>query len=192
VFFIKFRQLRLLVVTLAIIFSVLYLFQAKWFWRIFYPWPYRTEITQEAKRLEIDPYLLVALVRVESRFNTNAQSAVGARGLMQVMPETASWAAQQIGLQNFHENQLYQPEINLQIGTWYLNHLFEEFKGNKITGLAAYNAGYGNVHAWVGTGQWSGTMADLQRIPFPETQLYLRAVMRDYEIYKYLYQDENQ
>ena len=187
---IRLRQLRLLIITLAIIFSVLYLIQAKWFWKIFYPWPYRTEITRVAKRLDMDPYLLAALVRVESRFNPNAESVMGARGLMQVMPETATWAAQQIGLQDFHEDQLYQPEINLLIGSWYLNHLFNDFKGNQVTGLAAYNAGRGNVHAWLETGQWKGTIADVEHIPFPETQLYLRAVMRDYELYKYLYSDQ--
>lgn len=189
--FIRLRQLRLLIITLVIIFSALYLLQAEWVWKIFYPWPYRTEITRVAKRTGIDPCLLAALVRVESRFNPNAESVMGARGLMQVMPETATWAAQQIGLRDFHENQLYQPEINLLIGSWYLDHLFKDFQGNQVTGLAAYNAGRGNVHAWLGTGQWMGTMADVGQIPFPETQLYLRAVMRDYELYKHLYGDQS-
>lgn len=188
--FIKLRQLRLLIITLAIICTVLYLLQTKWFWKIFYPWPYRTEITRAAKRLDMDPYLLAALVRVESRFNAGAESSVGARGLMQVMPETAIWTAQQIGIQGFHENQLYQPEVNLLIGSWYLDHLFEDFQGNQITGLAAYNAGRSNVHAWLGTGQWRGTIADVRNVPFPETQLYLRAVIRNYDIYKYLYADQ--
>lgn len=187
---ISYRRLRLLIIALAIVICALYALQSKWFWKIFYPWPYRSEITQAADRLDLDPYLLAALVRVESRFNANAESEAGARGLMQVMPETASWVAKQIGIQDFHENQLDQPGVNLLIGSWYLASLFEDFHGNQVTGLAAYNAGHGNVQAWLKDGLWKGTMADVDRVPFPETQSYLRAVMRDYEIYKYLYADQ--
>jgi len=189
---ISLRRLWLLIIALAIVLCVLYVLQSKWFWKIFYPWPYRSEITQVANQLEIDPYLLAALVRVESGFNANAESAAGARGLMQVMPETASWTAKQIGIQDFHESQLYQPGVDLLIGSWYLANLFKDFHGNQVTGLAAYNAGRGNVQAWLEIGLWKGTMADVDRIPFPETQLYLRAVMRNYEIYKFLYADPAQ
>lgn len=189
---ISLRRLWLLIIALVIVLSVVYVLQSKWFWKIIYPWPYRSEITQVANQLEIDPYMLAALVRVESRFNASAESAAGARGLMQVMPETASWTAKQIGIKDFHESQLDQPGINLLIGSWYLANLFKDFHGNQVTGLAAYNAGRGNVQAWLELGQWKGTMADVDRVPFPETQLYLRAVMRNYEIYKFLYTEPAQ
>ncbi len=189
--FIRFRLIQLIVIIVLICCAALYLAQAKWFWRIFYPWPYRAEITQAAQQLNMDPYLLAALVRVESKFNARAESAAGARGLMQVMPETAAWTAGQIGLQGFQDDQLYQPQTNLLIGSWYLTNLFEDFKGNQVAGLAAYNAGRGHVHDWLATGAWNGTMSDAGRIPYPETQLYLRAVMRDYDIYKYLYADHS-
>ena len=143
-----------------------------------------------AKQLDIDPYLLAALVRVESGFKANAMSAAGARGLMQVMPDTAAWTANQIGIRDYHESQLYQPGVNLLIGSWYLAHLFKDFHGNQVTGLAAYNAGRSNVQTWLESGVWKGTLAGLRPHPFPETQWYLRAVMRDYEIYKYLYADQ--
>jgi soluble lytic murein transglycosylase len=181
------RRLWLLIIALIIVICGMFMLQSKWFLRILYPWPYRTEITRVAGRFDVDPYLLVALVREESRFNADAESAAGARGLMQVMPETASGAAEQIGMPNFDESQLYQPEVNLLIGSWYLAQLFVDFHGNQVVGLAAYNAGRGNVQAWLATGQWMGTMEDINRVPFPETKLYLRAVMRDYDIYKYLY-----
>jgi soluble lytic murein transglycosylase len=191
VVFIRFRQLRLLFIALVIILSVVYVLQARWFWKIFYPWPYRTEITGVARDLDMDPCLLAALIRVESRFNTYAESEVGARGLMQVMPETASWAAAQIGIRDFHKDQLYRPEVNLLIGSWYLDHLFKGFEGNQVAGLAAYNAGRGNVQAWLATGQWEGTIEDAGHIPFPETQLYLQAVIRDYNVYKFLYEGQD-
>jgi soluble lytic murein transglycosylase len=188
---ISLRRLLLFIIALVIILCALYMLQSKWFWKIFYPWPYRTEITQVGKRLDIDPYLLAALVRVESGFKANAMSDAGARGLMQVMPDTAAWTANQIGIRDYHESQLYQPGVNLLIGSWYLAHLLKDFHGNQVTGLAAYNAGRGNVQTWLENGVWKGTMADSDRIPFPETQWYLRAVMRDYEIYKFLYADQD-
>jgi len=187
---ISLRRLWLFIIALLAVLCVLYMLQSRWFWKIFYPWPYRAEITQVAKPLDIDPYLLVALVRVESGFKANAMSTAGARGLMQVMPDTAAWTARQIGIRDYDESQLYQPGVNLMIGSWYLAHLFKDFHGNQVTGLAAYNAGRGNVQTWLDNGLWKGTIADADRIPFPETQLYLRAVMRDYEIYKYLYADQ--
>lgn len=186
-FVINLRQLRWLLLFIVIIFCVLYLLQAKWIWRLFYPWPYRQEITAVAMHSNIDPYLLAALIRVESRFNPAARSDAGAIGLMQVMPNTAASVAGEIGLSNFHPDLLYQPEINLQIGAWYLAHLFREFDGNIVVSLAAYNAGRGNVRAWIATGQWKGTVDDIKHIPFPETQVYLKTVLRDYEVYKYLY-----
>ncbi|MDH7577996.1 MAG: lytic transglycosylase domain-containing protein [Bacillota bacterium] len=185
------RHLRWYLVALLIISSILYFLQAKWFWKLFYPWPYRQEIMTSASRFQLDPHVLAALIRVESRFDPHAQSAAGARGLMQVMPNTAAWVARQIGLQDFHPDLLYQPEVNLLIGSWYLSHLLQEFQGNLPASLAAYNAGRGNVRAWLKTGQWKGTSDDLQRVPFPETQVYLRSVLRDYEIYKYLYGEEH-
>jgi soluble lytic murein transglycosylase len=187
---ITYRQLRLLIITLVIILCALYVLQSKWFWRLFYPWPYRTEITQTAERDAIDPYLLTALVRQESHFNSNAVSTAGARGLMQVMPETAYWSARQMGLQSFDESQLDQPGVNLLIGSWYLAYLLQEFHGNQVAGLAAYNAGRNHVELWLEGGLWKGTMADVDHVPFPETQSYLRAVMRDYQIYRYLYSSQ--
>lgn len=187
-FMIYFRQLRLLLVVLIIILSILYFLQAKWFWKLFYPWPYRQEITEVAVSNRLDPYLLAALIRAESKFDPRARSDAGALGLMQVMPNTAHWAAGEMGLRDFHPALLYQPEINLLIGSWYLSNLFQEFDGNRVVGLAAYNAGRGNVKIWLTTGQWKGTPDDIRNVPFPETQVYLKAVLRDYEIYKHLYE----
>lgn len=188
-YFTGLKRLRSVIVVLVILFGILYLLQAKWFWKIFYPWPYRQEITEAARMFRLDPYLLAALIKVESRFDSNAQSEVGAMGLMQVMPNTAAWVAHQIGMSNFHSELLYEPRINLLIGSWYLSHLIQDFDGNLVVSLAAYNAGRGNVRAWLATDQWKGNMSDLDNIPFPETEVYIRAVLRDYEIYKYLYGD---
>ncbi|AFV12005.1 lytic transglycosylase [Thermacetogenium phaeum DSM 12270] len=184
---INIRRLRLYLFMLLLVVAAVYLLQAKWFWRIFYPWPYKQEIVRAAVNTGIDPCLLVAVVKVESGFNPRARSDAGALGLMQLMPGTAGWVARQTGWQDFHTELLYQPEINLMIGSWYLKHLLQDFDGNLIAGLAAYNAGRGNVEAWVRSGLWKGTKDDLDKIPFPETRAYVRAVLQNYEIYRYLY-----
>jgi soluble lytic murein transglycosylase len=187
-FVINIRRLCLGLIMLLVVGCLFYLLQAKWFWHFFYPWPFKEEIIHVAVDFELDPYLLVAVVKVESGFDPQAHSEAGALGLMQLMPSTARWVAQQTGLVDFHPDLLYQPEINLMIGGWYLRHLLQDFDGNLIAGLAAYNAGRGNVEYWLQTGLWQGTSADLKNIPFPETREYIKAVLRNYEIYKYLYE----
>ncbi|HAA89685.1 MAG: Lytic transglycosylase [Thermoanaerobacterales bacterium 50_218] len=187
--FINLVRLRcFLLVALFLVILSIYLAQAKWFWKIFYPWPYRQEITVAAEGFQLDPYLVAAIVRVESGFNPCARSRVGALGLMQVMPETASWVAKEMGLSEFHPSLLYNSQLNLQIGCWYLAHLLEEFDGNLVVALAAYNAGRGNVHKWLLSDQWEGTAADLHKIPFRETQFFVRSVLRNHKIYRYLYE----
>lgn len=185
------KKIRYLILLVLLITGAIYLTQARWFWRFFYPWPYRQEIQAVAVNNGLDPFLLAALIRVESRFNPGARSEAGAVGMMQIMPETAVWVAREIGVRDFTPEDLYKPEINLQIGAWYLAHLFREFNGNRIAGLAAYNAGRGNVENWLTTGQWQGTVHDLDKIPFRETRVYLKGIVRDYQVYKYLYGDRN-
>lgn len=187
-FVINTRRLCLGLFVLLIVGSLFYLLQAKWFWRFFYPWPFKDEIINVAVDSEVDPCLLVAMVNVESGFDPQARSEAGALGLMQLMPSTAKWVAQQTGFIDFHPDLLYQPEINLMIGGWYLKHLLQDFDGNLAAGLAAYNAGRGNVESWLETGLWQGTTSDLKSIPYPETRAYIRAVLRNYEVYKYLYE----
>lgn len=182
------RLLRLFLIILLILVGIVYLLQAKWFWQTFYPWPYKQEMVQVGASYGVDPFLLAAVAKVESGFNPDACSDAGAVGLMQVMPSTADWIAEQIGYVGFHADLLYQPDVNLSIGSWYLSNLLMEFDGNVVTALAAYNAGRGNVDAWLESERWEGTMHDLNSIPFPETRKYLRSVLRNYEIYQYLYE----
>ncbi|HBG21872.1 MAG TPA: transglycosylase [Peptococcaceae bacterium] len=185
---VNFRRLRLFLIILLILFGIVYFLQAKWFWQASYPWPYKQEMVEVGASYGVDPFLLAAVAKVESGFNPDARSDAGAVGLMQVMPSTADWAAEQMGYDGFHADLLYQPDVNLLIGGWYLSNLLEEFDGDVVTALAAYNAGRGNVSAWLESERWEGTMHDLESIPFPETRDYLRSVLRNYEIYQYLYE----
>ena len=185
---IKIKRLRSLLIIFLIFIGVIYLLQAKWFWKLSHPWPYQQEITEVAVNSGVDPFLLVAVIKVESSFDPQACSDAGAIGLMQVMPSTAKWVAGQIEFDNYQTEMLYQKEVNMMIGSWYLSNLLKEFDGNMVAALAAYNAGRGNVGKWMKTGQWKGTANDLNNIPFPETRSYIKSVLRNYEIYKYLYE----
>lgn len=156
--------------------------------RLVYPIPYRDAIIKSAEQFDADPFLVVAVMYVESRFDPHAESPKGARGLMQVMPDTATWAAEQMGHGELALGELDQPERNIQIGVWYLTYLLGLFDGQISTALAAYNAGPGNVRRWLDSGVWSGSAETLDDIPFGETRSYVRRVLNTYGIYRWLHE----
>jgi len=155
-------------------------------WRVVYPWPYREVVERYAKANGLDPYLVAAVIRVESSFRSSAVSPKGARGLMQIMPATGAWVALEMSLPNFHPDQLFDVELNIRMGTWYLRHLSLQFE-HELVALAAYNGGRGNVKNWLAQGVWSGQEKDVERIPFPETRNYVWRVLRTQAIYRELY-----
>lgn len=155
--------------------------------RKLYPFPYREAITYHAIANNVDPLLLAAIIKVESNFNPNALSAAGARGLVQIMPETGHWIANQMNLLDFDADKLYHPETNIQMGAWYLADLTKQFNGNRAMILAAYNAGRGNVTKWLENNLWTGDEKHIDQIPFPETRHYIRKVSWNYQVYQYLY-----
>jgi len=114
-------------------------------------------------------------------------SAKGARGLMQVMPDTGNWIAGELGIREFDPETLYDPMTNLKVGTWYLAFLRREYDGNLVLALAAYNAGRGNVSKWIGEQRWSGEEKDIDSIPFPETREYVKKVLHLYDKYREVY-----
>ncbi|MFA5385224.1 MAG: lytic transglycosylase domain-containing protein [Eubacteriales bacterium] len=155
--------------------------------RFFYPFPHHDLIVQNAKKYNLDSCLLAAVIKTESNFNADALSAQGAVGLMQVMPETGKWAADQIGLKGYSADELYDPETNILIGTWYLSSLNGEFGGNMVLVLAAYNGGSGNVKEWLQSEKISGAEKDITLLPYPETRHFVRKVIRNHKIYSLLY-----
>ena len=104
-------------------------------------------------------------------------------GLMQIMPETGEWIAGKIGIEDFNAEMLEDPEVNIEMGVWYLDYLAERFDGETDTVIAAYNAGHGNVEKWLNDGQYSADGRTLAEIPFEETRNYVKKVNRAYEIY---------
>lgn len=154
--------------------------------RWFYPIRYVSEISAHTQTLPLDPYLVAALIRVESNFEPDACSQKGATGLMQLMPETAEWVAQQLGLK-VSSLELLDPDTNIRLGTWYLSMLQEEFGGNLVVALAAYNGGRGNVSRWLAEQRWNGRLEAVNDIPFLETRLYVQRVLGVYTWYVRLY-----
>ncbi|MBO8141739.1 MAG: lytic transglycosylase domain-containing protein [Firmicutes bacterium] len=157
--------------------------------RWLFPIQYAREIAAAAREADLDPFLVAAVVHAESGFRPRAVSVRGARGLMQLMPDTASWIAGQLGLETPHPDRLFEPELNLRLGAWYLQHLVGEFQGNELAALAAYNAGRARVSQWLADGTWDGRKDTLDRIPFAETRGHVRRVLFARDAYRWLYGD---
>jgi soluble lytic murein transglycosylase len=109
---------------------------------------------------------------------------------MQIMPDTAVWIAQTLNVKDFTPDSLYRPEVNIYFANWYLANLSQEFKGNLVLMLAAYNGGRGNVQKWMSERHWSGDVDEIDQIPFPETQKFVKSVLTLYQRYLQLYQGE--
>ncbi|MEW5867381.1 MAG: lytic transglycosylase domain-containing protein [Bacillota bacterium] len=182
------RAARWALVVLGALLGIYLFFHSRWYLEWAYPVPYRDLITQYCAEHNVDPFLVTAIIRVESRFRPHAVSEKGAKGLMQVMPDTGRWAAQELGIERFQPEMLHDPRVNLQIGTWYLASLGREFGGDEVIVLAAYNAGRGNVRKWLEAERWTGRKEEIDRIPFPETRDYIRKVLTLYERYRQVYE----
>lgn len=142
-----------------------------------------------AEQFGLDPYLVAAVIKVESKFRIDAESGSGARGLMQVMPETAKWVAEQLEV-DFRSEMLFDSQYNIMIGCWYLSDLMDKFDNDLIISLAAYNAGRGNVRKWLQEKVWDGTESNLSQIPFPETRNYVKKVLTNYNRYRKIYSNK--
>lgn len=157
------------------------------FWKAYYPLFHVRTVETYAREYGLDPFLLAAVVRVESGYDRWAVSSKGARGLMQVMPETGYWAAEILGMKGFDPDHLFEPEVNLRIGTWYLARLYREFDGSRVLALAAYNSGATRVREWLAQGDWDGTEKGVKDIPYPETREFVIKVLGHAERYRRLY-----
>lgn len=155
---------------------------------VLYPFPYRAQVTVAAAANRLDPRLVLAVARAESRFRPDIVSRRGAIGLMQLTPDTAAWiAAKRRQPGPVTTADLDEPGENVSFGAWYLAWLLQDFGGRLPVALAAYNAGPSTVAAWLASGQWRGTRADVVDIPFPETREFVRRVLANYGMYRILY-----
>lgn len=152
-----------------------------------YPLKYSEYVERAAEKYNIDKYLVYSIIKAESSFNEYARSHADAKGLMQVTDETAEWAAEQMDIQR--DFNIYNPEININIGTWYISKLTSDNNGNLMLALASYNAGGGNVKKWL---EKSDTDEfDMENIEFEETRTYVEKTLKYYKKYKKLYETED-
>ncbi|MBD2119891.1 transglycosylase SLT domain-containing protein [Trichocoleus sp. FACHB-262] len=157
------------------------------FWQALYPFPFLQPIEAWSQERQLNPLLVTALIRQESRFQPQIRSVVGATGLMQVMPETASWIASQIKLKQY---KLDKPEDNIKLGTWYLAYTHREYDNNSLFAVASYNAGPGAVAGWVDKNTFSDLDQFVEAIPYGETKGYVKSVFENYWNYLRLYNPE--
>lgn len=182
------KGLKRITITLVIIFIVF--FAIRMYFMINYPLSYQTLIKKYSEKYSVDPYLVAAIINVESKFDKNAISNKDARGLMQIAPITGEWASVELNIDDFDVEDLFDPELNIMIGSWYLNILSQEFDNNLQLMLAAYNAGSGNVVKWLQSKEYSEDGESLKIIPFAETEEYVKKVQKNISIYRILYEDE--
>ncbi|HEY5563489.1 MAG TPA: lytic transglycosylase domain-containing protein [Clostridiaceae bacterium] len=152
-----------------------------------YPIKYTDIVYKYSKEYNLKPMLVFSVIQCESKYDSKAKSNKNAYGLMQIQDSTAIWAAQQIGITNFKVEDLYQPEINIRIGCWYINELSKEFDNKMDLVLSAYNAGSGNVTNWLKSKDHSKDGKDLYYIPYKETDRYVKKVKFMYSLYSFLY-----
>ena len=151
-----------------------------------YPLKYSEYVEKYAKEYNIDKYMVYAIIKAESNFNENAKSSSDAIGLMQIMEITAIETARKMDLEVTEED-LFKPDLNINIGLKYFTYLLNQYDNNYPLAIIAYNAGMGNVDAWIKDGTIKEDGTDIENVPFKETNNYVRKILRDYEIYKELY-----
>ncbi|WP_018750432.1 lytic transglycosylase domain-containing protein [Paenibacillus sanguinis] len=170
-------------------FTVLLFFNSTWL-SLFYPIYYKNEIRQHAQVNELDPFIVAAIIKVESNYKPGAESRKGALGIMQIMPDTANWVIEMARLPEATLEEIRnETETNIAIGSWYLKSLSDQFGGNQIAMIAAYNAGPTNVKNWLKSGRWDGRLETSKDIPFGETRHYVQRVTHYYKQYSDIYDD---
>ena len=153
-----------------------------------YPIEYSEYVEKYSEENNLDKYLVYAIIKAESNFDPHVTSSSDAKGLMQLMEETAIERSNMIDEQTIETHDLYDPEINIKLGTSYFAYLLGLFDNNTILALTAYNAGLGNVQEWINKGIIKKDGSDIENIPYKETNNYVRKILKDYQMYMKIYE----
>lgn len=145
------------------------------------------DIYRYAEQYQVNPYLVMGIIKAESSYNVHAVSHKNAKGLMQITDDTAWWLADQMGLDNFDVSDYKNPEINIQMGCFYVRYLMDLFAHEEKVALAAYNAGPNTVKHWLDNKKYSSDGVTLDYIPYRETERYINKVLNYEDVYKRLY-----
>ncbi|HNU20036.1 MAG TPA: lytic transglycosylase domain-containing protein, partial [Hydrogenophilus thermoluteolus] len=160
-------------------------------WALRYPTPWRTQVLATAHQERVDPAWVYGVMRQESRFRADARSTSGALGLMQVMPSTGRWVAQQRNERRFHAQQLLEPETNLRFGITYLRIMTEQLDGHPVLATGAYNAGPGRIGRLrqrldlTSDAALLDALRYIELLPLAETRDYIRKVLANTVVYSH-------
>lgn len=183
------RKSKLIILAALLVILAAFAFSLYTAVKMLYPMKYADLISKYSEQYDLDPYLVTAVINVESNFRPDAISHKNAIGLMQISEKTGKWAAGKLKLKGFDSADLFEPEINIKLGCWYLSTLYKEY-GSLDLALAAYNGGSGNVNQWLKDESLSPNGKTLEHIPFPETDKYIVKVKKNYSVYKRLYENQ--
>jgi soluble lytic murein transglycosylase len=150
------------------------------------PLQYQDIIRDQAAADHLDPALIAAVIDAETKFDARTSSA-GAEGLMQLLPSTAQFLAMRTNGYKFKVSDLGKPDVNIAYGSYYLRFLLDQYDGNVVEALAAYNAGETNVDKWIATARSAGHAFGVNDIPFPETRAYVEKVLEAQKDYRHTY-----
>ena len=154
--------------------------------KIIYKDDYIDIIEKECEKYNIDKYVILSIIKAESDFDSDAVSSKKATGLMQLTLDTANWCAKILDIDEVSENDLHNPELNIKLGIYYYNYLFERYNDTN-TALAAYNAGSRNVDLWLSDERYSDDGKTLKEIPFEETKNYVSRIAWMKKVYEKAY-----
>ncbi len=154
-----------------------------------HPLHYTELINKYSERYNLQPAFVCAIICNESSFNAGAESNKGARGLMQLMENTASWINESLNIPGYTFESVWDPETNIHFGCWYLSYLSKRFDGDPVLVACAYHAGQNNVMTWLDNRTYSadGQTLTIENIPMENTKTYVGRVIRDYALYDALY-----
>lgn len=184
------RQKGLFIFLFLILFVIFSVNLAGYAIRQIFPIKYSNYVEKYSEEYGLNKNLVYSIIRAESSFNPKAVSHRNAKGLMQIMDSTGEWAAEKIKIKDFESSMLFNPETNIRIGCWYISKLINQYDQNVELALSAYNAGSGNVAKWLKDTDISSNGITLDRIPFKETEDYVKKIKRYNYIYKKLYGEQ--
>lgn len=196
----KFIQKKAVIPIILLLFLALLFYNTKSIGRLMYPIQYQQEIQISAENFNLDPLLIAAIIRSESNYKPDLESAKKAEGLMQIMPDTADWIILRAGYSTQMKLHMKNPDVNIEMGAWYLHWLSQRYenqfdynqKDEDIVAViaASYNAGHNKVSDWIQHGVWDGRYKNRIQVPYGETRHYIKRVTYYYNKYQAFYADD--
>ena len=180
---------RLFKLTLVILLFLLGIVALQYIFYVeLYPYKYEASLRKYSLEHSVEDLLILSVIKAESKFDEKALSNKYAYGLMQITEPTAEEIADLLNIKDFHINMLFDTDMNIRMGSYYLSTLINEFD-NLETAIAAYNSGPGNVNKWLTDEKYSKDKITLYNIPFKETDRYVKKVRVNYNMYSFLYKE---